>query len=424
MKNCFKVNIMFIMMKDLFNIIESERVRQRDQIELIASENVVSENVLKAIGSVLTNKYAEGYPGKRYYGGCEFVDKVENIAINEVKKLFNCSYANVQPHSGASANLAALFACLKPGDVLLGMSLSCGGHLTHGARPTISGKWFDSISYGVSKETNLINYDEVLSLACEFKPKVIIAGASAYPRQINFKKFREIADNIGAILIADIAHYAGLIVAGEYESPFPYADIVTSTTHKTLRGPRGGIILTNDENFAKKIDKAVFPGVQGGPLMHIIAGKAAAFIEAGSEDFKKYAKQMVLNAKALAEELILNGVKVLTNGTDSHMVIIDLRGTGVTGVLIEKALEDVGMTCNKNAIPFDPLPVSETSGIRIGTPVGTSRGMKEEDFRLIATFIAEVIKKISSNNYREEDKNNIKKQITLLCKKLSDIPHI
>lgn len=411
-------------MKNLFDIIEGERIRQRDQIELIASENVVSENVLRAMGSVLTNKYAEGYPGRRYYGGCEFVDKVETIAIDEVTKLFKCSYANVQPHSGASANLAALFACAKPGDTLLGMSLSCGGHLTHGARPTISGKWFDSISYGVSKETNLINYDEVFSLACEFKPKVIIAGASAYPRQINFKKFREIADSVGAVLIADVAHYAGLIISGEYESPFPYADIVTSTTHKTLRGPRGGVILTNNEDFAKKIDKAVFPGVQGGPLMHVIAGKAVAFIEAGTDDFKHYAKQMIKNARSLAESLISNGVNVLTGGTDSHMVIVDLRDTGVTGAQVEKALEEVGMTCNKNAIPFDPLPVSETSGIRLGTPVGTSRGMNEIDFSLIAVLIADVIKKMSSGTYTEQDKKNIKEQITLMCKKLSDIPHI
>ena len=412
------------MMKNLFDIIELERLRQKNQIELIASENIVSENVLRAMGSVLTNKYAEGYPGKRYYGGCKFVDEVETLAINAVKKLFNCNYANVQPHSGASANLAAIFACINPGDVLLGMSLSSGGHLTHGARPTISGKWFDAISYGVSEETNLIDYDEVERLAYEFKPKVIIAGASAYPRQIDFKKFKDIADSVEAILIADVAHYVGLIVSGEYDSPLPYADIVTSTTHKTLRGPRGGIILTNREDLAKKIDKAVFPGVQGGPLMHVIAGKAAAFIEASDASFQEYSRQVVKNAKIMADVLIKKGIDVLTGGTDSHMVIIDLRKLGITGKVAEELLEDVGMTCNKNAIPFDPLPVSETSGIRIGTAAGTSRGMNINDFILIAELISYVLNKKSVGDYLDKDRQFIRSKIEGLCRKLTDIPRI
>lgn len=411
-------------MKNIFDIILKEKNRQQNQIELIASENVVSKNVLLAMGSVLTNKYAEGYPSHRYYGGCEFVDEVETEAIETVKKLFGAKFANVQPHSGAQANTAAFFSCVRPGDVVLGMDLAAGGHLTHGAKPTVSGKWFKSFSYGVSKDTYLIDYDDVRKIALECRPKLIVAGASAYPRIIDFKRFKEIADEVGAILMADVAHYAGLIVAGEYPNPLPYADIVTSTTHKTLRGPRGGIILTNNEMLAKKIDKAVFPGVQGGPLMHVIAGKAVSFQEADSEEFKKYIKQVMKNAKVLAETLMKNGINVLTSGTDSHMVIVDLRGLDVTGAILEKELEKVGMTCNKNAIPFDPLPVNETSGIRLGTPAGTSRGMIEEDFELIGKLIADVINDISKKSYSDLKRSEIKMQIANLCSKLKEIPSL
>lgn len=411
-------------MKNIFDIILKEKNRQQNQIELIASENVVSKNVLLAMGSVLTNKYAEGYPSHRYYGGCEFVDEVETEAIETVKKLFGAKFANVQPHSGAQANTAAFFSCVRPGDVVLGMDLAAGGHLTHGAKPTVSGKWFTSFSYGVSKDTYLIDYDDVRKIALECRPKLIVAGASAYPRIIDFKRFKEIADEVGAILMADVAHYAGLIVAGEYPNPLPYADIVTSTTHKTLRGPRGGIILTNNEMLAKKIDKAVFPGVQGGPLMHVIAGKAVSFQEADSEEFKKYIKQVMKNAKVLAETLMKNGINVLTSGTDSHMVIVDLRGLDVTGAILEKELEKVGMTCNKNAIPFDPLPVNETSGIRLGTPAGTSRGMIEEDFELIGKLIADVINDISKKSYSDLKRSEIKMQIANLCSKLKEIPSL
>ena len=408
----------------IFDIINNETERQARQIEMIASENIVSENVLRAVGSVLTNKYAEGYPEKRYYGGCEFVDKIESIAIDGAKKLFGCNYANVQPHSGAQANLAALFACLSPNDTILGMNLASGGHLTHGAKPTISGKWFQSVSYDVEPETSLIDYNVVEILAKEYRPKLIIAGASAYPRIIDFAKFKEIAEEVGAILMCDVAHYAGLIVAGEYPSPFPFADIVTSTTHKTLRGPRGGLILTNDEEMAKKVNKAVFPGVQGGPLMHIIAGKAVAFAEALTDDFKKYAHQMIVNAHSLAEALINTGINILTNGTDSHMVIIDLRNLNVNGREVEIALDEIGITCNKNAIPNDPLPPSLTSGIRLGTPAGTTRGMDEQDFKLVGEIIADMIFALNEKKLDDTIKLNLKKKVQSITDKLASIPVI
>lgn len=408
----------------IFDIINNETERQTRQIEMIASENIVSENVLRAVGSVLTNKYAEGYPEKRYYGGCEFVDEIESIAIDGAKKLFGCNYANVQPHSGAQANLAALFACLSPNDTILGMNLASGGHLTHGAKPTISGKWFQSVSYDVDPETSLIDYNVVEILAKEYRPKLIIAGASAYPRIIDFAKFKEIAEEVGAILMCDVAHYAGLIVAGEYPSPFPFADIVTSTTHKTLRGPRGGLILTNDEEMAKKVNKAVFPGVQGGPLMHIIAGKAVAFAEALTDDFKKYAHQMIVNAHSLAEALINTGINILTNGTDSHMVIIDLRNLNVNGREVEIALDEIGITCNKNAIPNDPLPPSLTSGIRLGTPAGTTRGMDEQDFKLVGEIIADMIFALNEKKLDDTIKLNLKKKVQSITGKLASIPVI
>ena len=408
----------------IFDIINNETERQTRQIEMIASENIVSENVLRAVGSVLTNKYAEGYPEKRYYGGCEFVDEIESIAIDGAKKLFGCNYANVQPHSGAQANLAALFACLSPNDTILGMNLASGGHLTHGAKPTISGKWFQSVSYDVAPETSLIDYNVVEILAKEYRPKLIIAGASAYPRIIDFAKFKEIAEEVGAILMCDVAHYAGLIVAGEYPSPFPFADIVTSTTHKTLRGPRGGLILTNDEEMAKKVNKAVFPGVQGGPLMHIIAGKAVAFAEALTDDFKKYAHQMIVNAHSLAEALINTGINILTNGTDSHMVIIDLRNLNVNGREVEIALDEIGITCNKNAIPNDPLPPSLTSGIRLGTPAGTTRGMDEQDFKLVGEIIADMIFALNEKKLDDTIKLNLKKKVQSITDKLASIPVI
>lgn len=408
----------------IFDIINNETERQTRQIEMIASENIVSENVLRAVGSVLTNKYAEGYPEKRYYGGCEFVDEIESIAIDGAKKLFGCNYANVQPHSGAQANLAALFACLSPNDTILGMNLASGGHLTHGTKPTISGKWFQSVSYDVDPETSLIDYNVVEILAKEYRPKLIIAGASAYPRIINFAKFKEIAEEVGAILMCDVAHYAGLIVAGEYPSPFPFADIVTSTTHKTLRGPRGGLILTNDEEMAKKVNKAVFPGVQGGPLMHIIAGKAVAFAEALTDDFKKYAHQMIVNAHSLAEALINTGINILTNGTDSHMVIIDLRNLNVNGREVEIALDEIGITCNKNAIPNDPLPPSLTSGIRLGTPAGTTRGMDEQDFKLVGEIIADMIFALNEKKLDDTIKLNLKKKVQSITDKLASIPVI
>lgn len=414
------------MSEEIFKLINLEKNRQENQIELIASENIVSKDVLLAMGSLLTNKYAEGYPDHRYYAGCEFVDLIEKDAISSICRLFGCSFANVQPHSGAQANLSVLYALLKPGDTILGMSLSSGGHLTHGARPTISGKWFNSIGYNVDPNTYLIDYDEIERLALENKPKLIIAGASAYPRKIDFKKFQEIAKKIGAYLMADVAHYAGLIVTRLYPNPFPYADVVTSTTHKTLRGPRGGIILSNNPDIAEKINKAVFPGVQGGPLMHIISAKAVAFREALSDSFKVYANQMLKNAKALCNRLKESGFEVLSGDTDSHMVVINLSNLGINGADAEKTLENSGLTCNKNAIPFDSLPVTLTSGIRLGTPAGTTRGMLENDFEIVAECISDVLKnlKIHGINNNHQAEMLAREKVSNICKKLLPIPSL
>lgn len=377
---------------ELYRSFELELARQRGNLELIASENIVSPAVMAAMGTFFTNKYAEGYPGKRYYGGCEFVDIAENLAIERAKKLFGANFANVQAHSGASANLAVFFALIQPGDTVLSMNLAHGGHLSHGSPVNISGKYFNIVPYGVDKETCTINYDEVERLAKECKPKLILAGASAYPRTINFKRFREICDKVGAYFMVDIAHIAGLVVAGEHPSPFPYADVVTTTTHKTLRGPRGGMILSNDEEIAKKINKAIFPGTQGGPLMHVIAGKAVAFKEALSDDFKKYQHQVILNARAMADEFTAQDIDMVSGGTDNHLMLIKLVKNGVTGKELEHLLDDCHITVNKNAIPNDPQKPFVTSGIRVGVPAATSRGMKEPEMRTIAKLISKVIK--------------------------------
>lgn len=372
--------------------IQKERKRQNTCLELIASENFVSPAVLEAQGSVLTNKYAEGYPGRRYYDGCEHVDEIETLAIERLKQLFKCEYANVQPHSGASANLAVQYALMQPGDTMLGMSLSAGGHLTHGSPVTLSGKWFHAVSYAVNPHTYLIDYDDVARIAKETKPKIIIAGGSAYSRVIDFKRFREIADEVGAYLWVDMAHYAGLIAVEEYPSPFPYAHVVSSTTHKTMRGPRGGFILTNDDSLAKKINSAVFPGCQGGPLMHVIAAKAVSFGEALQPSFKVYAKQVIANARAMAETLENNGVTVLTGGTDCHMILVDLRSLSIGGADASKALDAAGITCNKNGIPFDEASPANPSGLRFGTPAITTRGLKEAECRQIAEWISRILK--------------------------------
>ena len=387
-----------------------ELKRQEHNIELIASENIVSPAVLLAAGTVLTNKYAEGYPGKRYYGGCVYVDEVEEIARERAKKLFGAEYANVQPHSGANANLAVFFALLNTGDTVLSMSLANGGHLSHGSPVNISGKYFNIVSYAVSNDTQVIDYEEVRRLALEHKPKLILAGASAYARAIDFKKFKEIADEVGAYYMVDMAHIAGLVAAGLHESPVPYADVVTTTTHKTLRGPRGGLILCK-EKFGKMIDKAVFPGIQGGPLMHIIAAKAVALGEALTEEFKQYQTQIVKNAKVLADELMKNGVKLVSNGTDNHLMLLDLTETGITGKELEKRLDEVHITANKNAIPNDPQSPFITSGLRIGTPAVTSRGFKEEEMVKIAKFISDII-----YDY-ENSKERVTSEVIELCKK-------
>ena len=371
---------------------ERELKRQQGNIELIASENFVTPAIMEAVGSHLTNKYAEGYPGKRYYGGCEFVDEVETLAIERAKKLFNCNYANVQPHSGANANHAAFFAVLEVGDTYMGMSLAHGGHLTHGSPVNYSGKQYKVVPYGLNPETETIDYAEVERIALECKPKLILAGASAYPRKIDFKRFREICDKVGAYFMVDIAHIAGLVITGEHASPFPYADIVTTTTHKTLRGPRGGMILTNDEELAKKMDKAIFPGTQGGPLMHVIAGKAVAFKEAESDEYKKYQHQVVLNANAMAKRFTENGIELVSGGTDNHLMLIKLVKNGITGKELEYWLDECHITVNKNSIPNDPQKPFVTSGIRVGTPSVTTRGMKEPDMVIIADLISKVIK--------------------------------
>ncbi|MBO6159567.1 MAG: serine hydroxymethyltransferase [Firmicutes bacterium] len=372
-------------------LIEKEEERQEDRVELIASENFVSKAVMAAMGSPLTNKYAEGYPGKRYYGGCENVDQVETLAIERVKELFGAKFANVQPHSGSQANFAVYQAFLKPGDTILGMSLDAGGHLTHGALVNVSGRSYHAVGYGVSKETGCIDYEEVRRLALECKPQMIVAGASAYSRIIDFAKFREIADEVGAMFMVDMAHIAGLVAAGLHPNPLPYADVVTSTTHKTLRGPRGGLILTNNEDYAKAIDKSIFPGIQGGPLCHVVAAKAVSFKEALSPEFKAYQQQIVKNAATLANALIERGFAIVSGGTDNHVMLVDLRPKGITGKRAEKRLERVFITCNKNAIPFDPEKPTVTSGIRLGTPAVTTRGMKEEDMIIIADVINNVL---------------------------------
>jgi len=396
--------------------IAEELDRQKTQIELIASENIVSPDVMAAQGSVLTNKYAEGYPGKRYYGGCEFVDKVEVVAIDRLKQLFGAAYANVQPHSGAQANQAVFLALLAPGDRIMGMSLAHGGHLTHGSPVTMSGKWFDVVSYEVDADTHLIDMDKVRALALETRPKLILAGASAYPRQIDFAAFRRIADEIGAVLMVDMAHYAGLIAAGHYPNPVPHAHVVTSTTHKTLRGPRGGVILTNDEALAKKINSAVFPGNQGGPLMHVIAAKAVAFGEALDPSFKTYAGQVIANAQALAAVLKAGGLGIVSGGTDCHMVLVDLRPKGVTGKVAEIALERAGLTCNKNAIPNDPEKPFVTSGIRLGSSAGTTRGFGTAEFEQIGTLILRVLDALAlSPDGDAEVEAAVRAEVRALC---------
>ena len=402
--------------KELFNSIKDEYIRQQNHIELIASENIVSKAVLEAQGSVLTNKYAEGYPGKRYYGGCEHVDESENLAIERAKKLFNCKFANVQPHSGAQANGAVYLALIKPGDTILGMSLNSGGHLTHGAKPAQSGKWFNAVHYDVNKETGLIDYDMVEKLALENKPKIIIAGGSAYSRVIDFKKFRDICDKVEAYLLVDMAHFSGLVAGGAYPNPTKFADVVTSTTHKVLRGPRGGIILTNNEDLIKKFNSAIFPGLQGGPLMHVIAAKAVSFKEALSDDFKIYTKNVIANAKILSESLTDKGFKIFSGGTDTHLMLLDLRSFKVTGKDAQASLGRANITCNKNGIPFDTESPFITSGIRLGTPACTTRGFGEQEFRLIAELIYKVIKNLSENKTdNSKIENEVKQQVINLC---------
>ncbi len=399
--------------------IDKEFGRQQDEIELIASENIVSRAVLDAAGSVLTNKYAEGYPGKRYYGGCQYVDIVEELAIERAKKLFNCGFANVQPNSGSQANQGVFQALAKPGDTILGLSLAAGGHLTHGAPVNQSGKWFKAVHYMVRPDTHLIDMEEVRKLAHEHKPRIIITGGSAYPRMIDFAAFRQIADEVGAHLLVDMAHFAGLVAAGLYPSPFPHAHVVTSTTHKTLRGPRGGIILTNDEELAKKLNSAIFPGIQGGPLMHVIAGKAVAFGECLQPEFKIYAQNVIDNAKAMGEVLVNSGFALVSGGTDTHLILVDLRPKNLTGNISEKALGRAHITCNKNGVPFDPAKPMVTSGIRLGAPAGTTRGFGIEEFRDVGRMIAEVLEGLAKNgeegNAKVEEK--IKAEATALCRR-------
>ena len=402
---------------EIADVIGLETGRQRNQIELIASENIASRAVLEVQGSVLTNKYAEGYPGRRYYGGCEHVDIAESLAIERVKKLYDCAYANVQPNSGSQANQAVMQALIKPGDTILGMSLAAGGHLTHGAKPNQSGKWFNAVQYGVREDNHLIDYDEVESLAKEHKPQLIIAGGSAYPRIIDFKRFREIADAVGAYLLVDMAHISGLVAGGAHPSPLPFADAVTTTTHKTLRGPRGGLILTNNEDLGKKFNSAIFPGIQGGPLMHVIAAKAVAFGEALQPDYKVYIQQVVQNAKALADTLLGHGFDIVSGGTDNHLVLVDLRPKGLTGDVAEAAMERAFITCNKNGVPFDPAPPMVTSGVRLGTPAGTTRGFGVAEFQKVGDFIARVLDAVAANNGEAvpEEEAAVRAEVETLC---------
>ncbi|AZL58637.1 serine hydroxymethyltransferase [Tabrizicola piscis] len=411
---------------ELFGSITAELGRQRHEIELIASENIVSRAVMEAQGSVMTNKYAEGYPGKRYYGGCQFVDVAENLAIDRACQLFGCSFANVQPNSGSQANQGVFQALIKPGDTILGMSLDAGGHLTHGAAPNQSGKWFHAVQYGVRKQDLTLDYDQVQALATEHQPKMIIAGGSAIPRIIDFARMRQIADSVGAYLLVDMAHFAGLVAAGLYPSPFPHAHVATTTTHKTLRGPRGGMILTNDEAIAKKVNSAIFPGIQGGPLMHVIAAKAVAFGEALRPGFKSYQAQVIKNAQALADELMKGGLDIVTGGTDTHLMLVDLRPKGVKGNATEKALGRAHITCNKNGIPFDTEKPTITSGVRLGTPAGTTRGFGEAEFRQIGRWIIEVTEGLAANG---EDGNGdveakVKAEVEALCLRFPIYPEL
>jgi glycine hydroxymethyltransferase len=404
---------------EISKAIEDERHRQQNEIELIASENIVSQAVIDAAGTLLTNKYAEGYPGRRYYGGCQYVDVVEQLAIDRAKRLFNCAYVNVQPHSGSQANQSVMLALTKPGDTVIGMSLAAGGHLTHGAPPNLSGKWFDAVQYGVREDNHLIDYDEVERLAKERKPSLIIAGGSAYPRVIDFPRFRAIADSVGAYLMVDMAHFAGLVAAGLHPSPLPHAHVVTTTTHKTLRGPRAGMVLSNDEDIGKKINSAVFPGLQGGPLMHIIAAKAVAFKEALSPSFKLYAQSVMDNAKALGETLVKGGVSLVSGGTDTHLMLVDLRPKKLTGKAAEAALGRANITCNKNGVPFDPEKPTITSGIRLGSPAGTTRGFGIAEFQMIGDMITEVLDGLAANgdegNAMVEE--NVKQGAIELCER-------
>ncbi|MDX1924153.1 MAG: serine hydroxymethyltransferase [Rickettsiaceae bacterium] len=401
---------------EIFGWIKKEEKRQYDNIELIASENYASRAVMEACGSILTNKYAEGYPARRFYNGCEYVDEIEKIAIERLKKLFGCNFANVQPHSGSQANQGVFLALIKPGETIMGMSLDCGGHLTHGSTANLSGKWFNPVFYGVSRETSEIDYEDVLAKARQYKPKIIICGYSAYPRKIDFAKFREIADSVGAYLMADIAHISGLVASGVHDNPFPHAHIVTSTTHKTLRGPRGGIILTNDEEIAKKVDSAMFPGIQGGPLMHIIAGKAVCFGEALSSEYKTYAQNICQNARTFASSLQKNGFKLVTDGTDNHLILIDLRPKKLTGKLAANLLDLAGITCNKNSIAYDDTSPFVTSGIRLGTPACTTRKFGSKEWVMVADFIAGILNSASSPN-AEEFAKSVRKDVVDLCAK-------
>jgi glycine hydroxymethyltransferase len=415
---------------EIYEAISQELERQQNQIELIASENIASFAVMNSQGSVFTNKYAEGYPGKRYYGGCEFADKAEQLAIDRAKELFNCEYANVQPNSGSQANQAVFMSLIKPGDTILGQSLAAGGHLTHGAAPNQSGRWFNAIQYGTKKEDGLLDYDEIEKLAVEHKPKLIIAGFSAYPRVVDWAKFREIADKVGAYFLVDMAHIAGLVAAGEYPSPLPYADVVTSTTHKTLRGPRGGIILSNkpdlvvgktpkgnDKTLQQAINSSIFPGIQGGPLVHVMAGKAVAFKEDNTPEFKAYAKQVITNARKLSETLINRGVDIVSGGTDNHLVLVDLRPKKLTGKATEESLERAGLTCNKNAVPFDPESPFVTSGVRLGTPAGTTRGFGEKEFEQIGNLIGDVVDGLAEN---PEDNSSVEQEVKKKVKEICD----
>ena len=405
---------------ELKGFIDEELGRQRNKIELIASENFVSPAVMEAMGTILTNKYAEGYPGHRYYGGCEYVDKVETLAIERAKKLFGAKYANVQPHCGASTNLAVYFAFMKPGDTMMGMNLSQGGHLSHGSPVNISGKYFNVVPYGVDKETETIDYGALEKLAQEHQPKMIVAGASAYPRIIDFKRMAEIAHSVGALLLVDMAHIAGLVAAGLHPSPVPYADVVTTTTHKTLRGPRGGLILCNNEEYAKAINKAIFPGIQGGPLMHIVAAKAVAFGEALKPEFKTYQENIVKNAKAFADALTKEGFRLVSGGTDNHLVLVDVRNQGLTGKDAEHLLDEIGITCNKNTIPFDPASPFITSGIRLGTPAVTTRGFNEDDMREVAAIIGLVLKNKDDAAKQQE----AAARVAALCAKYPMYPNL